>query len=90
MVLFLIALIAAALGVGAYAYYNPGVHDVTLHTYRFTAVPDWMPVAVAAGVTLFLFLLHAVYTSVLIRTLRRANQRPRPLGASHPVQAANR
>lgn len=72
MVAFLIALIVAALGVGAYAHYNPGVQDVILRTYHFTAVPDWMPVATSAAVVLLLFLLHAIYASLRIRALRRS------------------
>lgn len=86
MVLFVIALILAALGVGAYAYYNTGVHDIALRNYHFTGVPDWMPVAVAAGVILFLFLLQAIYSSVRIRMLKRGSGRtgsvgPRPMSS---------
>ncbi|HSR23808.1 MAG TPA: hypothetical protein VLW53_09680, partial [Candidatus Eisenbacteria bacterium] len=57
---------------GAYAHYNPGVHDITLRTYQFAGVPDWEPVALAAAVPLFLFLLYAIYAGVRIRHLRRA------------------
>jgi len=86
MVLFLIALILAALGVGAYAYYNTGVHDIALRNYHFAGVPDWMPVAVAAGVILFLFLLQAIYSSVRIRMLKRGSGQtgsvgPRPMSS---------
>ena len=75
MVLFLIALVLAVLGVGGYAYYNNGVHDITLPNYHFTGVPDWMPVAAAAGVILFIFLLQAIYAGVRIRMLKRASER---------------
>jgi uncharacterized protein HemY len=75
MLLFSFTLVAAALGVGAYAHYNPGTLDVTLSTYRFAGIPRWEVVAVAAGVPLVLFLLNAVYVSVRIRLLRRANGR---------------
>jgi hypothetical protein len=90
MVAFLIALIVAVLGVGAYAHYNPGVQDVTLRTYHFTAVPDWMPVAASAGVILFLFLVHAVYASLRIRALRRANEPGRQASSSRSLQSSNR
>ena len=61
MVLFLLAVVVAALGVGAYAHYNPGAHDVNLRNYQLTAVPDWMPIAAMAAAILFIFLLQAVY-----------------------------
>lgn len=61
MLLFLLALVIMALGVAAYAHYNPGVHEITMRNYHFAAVPDWIPVAVAAAVPLFFFLLHALY-----------------------------
>jgi len=70
MLLFLLALIVAALGIGAYAHYNTGAHDITLRTYHFAGVPDWTPAAVAAGVVLFLFLIQAISASVRIRMLR--------------------
>lgn len=71
MVLFLLALIVAAVGVVGYAHYNPGVQDITLRTYHFTGVPMWMPLAAAAGAMLVLFFLHAVWSGVRIRSLRR-------------------
>jgi len=75
MLLFLIALIVAAAGVGAYAHYNTGAHDITLRTYHLTAVPDWWVAAAAAGVPLFLFLIQAIYGGIRIRMLKRAAER---------------
>ena len=75
MLLFLFALVVAVAGVGIYAHYNTGAHDITLRTYHFAGVPDWMPIAVAAGTVLFLFLVQAIYASVRIRLLRRASRR---------------
>jgi len=89
MVAFFIALIVAVLGVGAYWHYNPGVQDVTLRTYHFTAVPDWVPVATSAGVMLFLFLLHAVYASLRVRALRRDNESGQ-MGSSRSLQSSSR
>jgi len=70
MLLFLLALIVAALGIGAYAHYNTGAHDIILRSYTFAGVPDWTPAAVAAGVVLFLFLIQAISASIRIRVLR--------------------
>jgi len=89
MVFFLIALILAVLGVGAYARYNTGVHDIALRNYHFTAIPDWMPIAVVAGVILFLFLLHAIYASARIRMLKRASGRTGSIG-SRPMSSISR
>jgi hypothetical protein len=80
MLLFLLALIVAALGIGAYAHYNTGAHDITLRTYHFAGVPDWTPAAIAAGVVLFLFLVQAISASIRIRMLR--NRRPGTMGGS--------
>jgi hypothetical protein len=70
MLLFLLALIVAALGIGAYAHYNTGAHDITLRTYHFAGVPDWTPAAIAAGAVLFLFFVQAISASIRIRSLR--------------------
>jgi hypothetical protein len=75
MLVFLFALIVTAAGIGVFAHYNPGVMDVTLHTYRFNGVHDWMPIAIAAGVPLAVFFLYAIYASVRIRLLRSARAR---------------
>jgi len=72
MLLFLLALVVAVTGVGAYAHYNPGAHDITLRGHHFAAVPDWVPVALAAGVPLAEFLLDAVFARDHIRLLERA------------------
>jgi hypothetical protein len=88
MLLFLIALIVAAGGIGVYAHYNTGAHDITLRTYHFIGVPDWMPAAVAAGAVLFLFLIQAIYASIRIRMLRRA--RTSTVSASRPAQSTSR
>jgi hypothetical protein len=82
MLLFLLALVVAALGIGAYAHYNTGAQDITLRTYHFAGVPDWTPAAIAAGAVLFLFLVQAVYASVRIRMLRRAQRRTGTVGSS--------
>jgi len=72
MLLFALALMVAAVGVGAYALYNPGAHDIILRSHHFAAVPDWVPVALAAGVPLALFLLDAAFAGSHIRMLERA------------------
>jgi hypothetical protein len=71
MLLFSLTLIAVALGVAAYAHYNPGTTDITLYTYRVLGIADWELVAIAAGVPLVPFLLHAIAGSVRMRRLRR-------------------
>ena len=86
MIFFLFALIITGVGVGAYAHYNPGAMDITLHTYRFNGVQDWMPVAIAAAVPLAVFFLYAVYASIRIRLLRSANaRRTSPASAPRPA-----
>ena len=73
--LFVFALAVALLGLGAYDLYNPGTSDVTIAGYHFAAVPDWAPIAAAAGLPLSLFLLYALWTSVRIHVLKRAARR---------------
>ena len=90
MVLWLITVVLAAGGVAAYAHYNTGSHDLNLRFYQLAAVPDWMPIAAAAAGVLFLFLLHSIYASLRIRSLRRASERPRTAGVGRPLQSANR
>jgi len=89
MVFFLIALVLAALGVGAYAYASTGVQDIVVRNYHFTGIPDWMPVAITAGAILFLFLLHAIYASVRIRMLKRGGGRTGSVG-SRPMSTISR
>ena len=90
MLLFLLALVVAALGIGAYAHYNTGAQDITLRTYHFSGVPDWTPAAIAAGAVLFLFLVHAIYAGARIRSLRRANRRTSTVGAGRTTQPTGR
>src|SRR2546430_13998021 len=62
MILFLILLIIVAAGVGLYAMENTGSHDVTLWQWQWSAVPDWVPVVVAAAVIGGLFFLYMLYS----------------------------
>jgi uncharacterized integral membrane protein len=57
-------IIAAAL-VGVYATGNTGTHDVTLWQWHWSAVPDWLPVMVAAAAVAGLFLLYMLYSGVV-------------------------
>jgi hypothetical protein len=77
MILFLIALLVAALAVGLFADYNPATHDIAVRGYQFTGIPGWQPIAVVTGAVLLLFLVHAGYGAVRIRTLKAANARLR-------------
>jgi len=61
MILFLVLLILAMLAVGLYATENTGTHQVTLWNYHWSGVPDWVPVVVAAGVVVVLFLVYLAY-----------------------------
>ena len=65
MILFLILLILAAAGVGLYATENTGTHDVTFWQWHWSAVPDWVPVLVAAAVVGGLFLLYMLYSGLV-------------------------
>jgi len=65
MILFLILLIIVAAGVGLYAMENTGSHDVTLWQWQWSAVPDWVPVVVAAAVIGGLFLLYMLYSGLV-------------------------
>lgn len=71
MVLFLLALVVTAAVVGVYAYYNPGLEDVTLRTYHVTGADHWMLVAAGAVVPLFFFFLYWIVTKFRMRRLRR-------------------
>ncbi len=65
MLLFLILLIVASVAVGFYATQNTGTHDVLLFNWHWSAVPDWLPVVLAAAVIggLFLYVMYAGLTS---------------------------
>src|SRR2546422_756668 len=60
-----LSLTAAAAGVGLYAMENTGSHDVTLWQWQWSAVPDWVPVVVAAAVIGGLFLLYMLYSGLV-------------------------
>src|SRR2546429_5394342 len=76
MILFLILLLLAAAGVGLYATENNGTHDVTLWQWHWSAVPDWVPVVVAAAVIGGLFLLFMLYSG-LVHGVRVGSMRRR-------------
>ncbi len=76
MILFLILLVIALAVVGVYAVGNPGMHDVTLWQWHWSAVPDWVPVLVAAAVITGLFLLYVLY-SALVHGVRVGSMRRR-------------
>ena len=76
MILFLILLIVAATVVGLYAVDNTGTHDVTLWQWHWSAVPDWVPVVLAAAVIGGLFLLYMVYSG-LVHGVRVGSMRRR-------------
>src|ERR1700704_6607836 len=76
MILFLILLIIAAAVVGVYATGNTGAHDVTLWQWHWSAVPDWVPVVVAAAVIAGLFLLYMLYSG-LVHGVRVGSMRRR-------------
>jgi hypothetical protein len=66
MILFLLLLIAAAGIVAVYAVSgNAGTHDVALWQWHWSAVPDWVPVVLAAAVFGGLFLLYMIYSGVV-------------------------
>ncbi len=64
MLLFLIVLIVAGVAVGFYAAQNTGAHDVMLLNWHWSAVPDWLPVLLAATVIGGLFLLYMMYAGL--------------------------
>jgi hypothetical protein len=76
MILFLILLIIAAAVVGVYATGNTGAHDITLWQWHWSAVPDWVPVMVAAAVIAGLFLLYMLYFG-LVHGVRVGSMRRR-------------
>ena len=76
MLLFLLLLILAAIGVGVYANENTGSHPVTFLQWHWTAVPDWVPVVIAAAVIGVLFLLYMLYSG-LVHGVRVGSMRRR-------------
>src|SRR5260370_41500964 len=76
MILFLILLILAAAVVGVYAVGNTGTHDVTFWQWHWSAVPDWLPVLVAAAVIAGLFVLYMLYSG-LVHGVRVGSMRRR-------------
>jgi len=67
MILFLLLLIVAFAIVAVYATGNTGTHDLTLWQWHWAAVPDWVPVVLAAAViggTLLAALYQAGFNSV--------------------------
>jgi len=65
MILFLLLLIVAGAGVALFATQNTASHDVTLWQWHWSAVPDWVPVVLAAAVVAALFLLYMLYSGVV-------------------------
>lgn len=65
MIVFLILLLIAAGGVGIYAAGNPGTRDVTFWQWQWSAVPDWVPVMIAAAVVAALFLVYMLYSGLV-------------------------
>jgi uncharacterized integral membrane protein len=76
MILFLVLLIVAFAMVAAYATGNTGTHDLTLWQWHWSAVPDWVPVVLAAAVIGGLFLLYMTY-SRLVHGVRLGSMRRR-------------
>ncbi len=76
MILFLILLLIAAAIVGVYAAGNTGTHDVTFWQWHWSAVPDWLPVLVAAAVIAGVFLLYMLYSG-LVHGVRVGSMRRR-------------
>jgi len=65
MLLFLLLLIVVGAVVALYASQNPATHDVTLWQWHWSAVPDWVPVVLAAAAIGGLFLLYMLYSGVV-------------------------
>ncbi|HET9849331.1 MAG TPA: hypothetical protein VFR68_12360 [Candidatus Dormibacteraeota bacterium] len=76
MILFLLLLIVAGAGVAVYAYQNTATHDVTFLQWHWSAVPDWVPVVLAAVVMGGLFLLYMIYSG-LVHGVRLGSMRRR-------------
>jgi len=65
MILFLLLLVIAGAVVALYASQNTVTHDVTLWQWHWSAVPDWVPVVLAAAVIGALFVLYMLYSGVV-------------------------
>lgn len=65
MILFLLLLIIAGAGVALYASQNTATHDVNLWQWHWSAVPDWVPVVLAAATIGALFVLYMLYSGVV-------------------------
>src|ERR1700737_2847608 len=65
MILFLLLLIIAGAVVALYASQNTATHDVTLWQWHWSAVPDWVPVVLAAATIGALFVLYMLYSGVV-------------------------
>jgi hypothetical protein len=76
MILFLILLLIAAAGVGVYAAGNPGTHDVTFWQWHWSAVPDWVPVMIAAAVVVAVLVVYMLYAG-LVHGVRVGSMRRR-------------
>src|SRR5256884_5522813 len=76
MILFLLLLIVAGALVAVYAAQNTATHDVTLWQWHWSAVPDWVPVVVAAAVIGGLLLLFMLYSG-LVHGVRVGSMRRR-------------
>lgn len=75
MLLFLLLLILAGVGVAVYASENTATHQVTFLQWHWS-VADWVPVATAAIVIGFLFLLYMLYSG-LVHGVRVGSMRRR-------------
>lgn len=76
MILFLILLLIAAGGIGVYAAGNPGTRDVTFWQWQWSAVPDWLPVMIAAAIVAALFFVYMLYSG-LVHGVRVGSMRRR-------------
>lgn len=65
MILFLLLLVIAGAVVALYASQNAATHDVTLWQWHWSAVPDWVPVVLAAAAIGALFVLYMLYSGVV-------------------------
>jgi uncharacterized integral membrane protein len=65
MILFLLLFVIAGAVVALYASQNTATHDVTLWQWHWSAVPDWVPVLLAAAAIGALFVLYMLYSGVV-------------------------